>query len=80
MRIGYGWTKTTEKGATYISISLDKIFGAWLPFLEKCFLTLFHIPKEERKNENSPSWVVDLSVKKEKQETENIPDDVPDFL
>lgn len=79
MKIGNGWTKTTEKGETYISISLDEVFGAWLPFLKNCFITLWHIPKEERKSENSPSWTLNISIKKEKN-TENTPDDVPDFL
>lgn len=79
MKIGYGWTKTTEKGETYISISLDEIFGCMFPFLKNCFISLWHIPKDERKNENSPSWVINLSVKKEKNK-ENTPDDVPDFL
>lgn len=79
MKIGNGWTKTTENGDTYISISLDEIFGAWLPWLKNCYITLWHIPKDERKSENSPSWTLNISLKKEKQQ-DNTADDVPDFL
>lgn len=77
MKIGNGWTKTTEAGETYISISLDEIFGAWLPFLKKCFITLWHIPKDERKTENSPSWVLDIKVKKDKTEEKNVTEEIP---
>lgn len=79
MKIGNGWTKTTENGDTYISISLDEIFGAWLPWLKNCYITLWHIPKDERKSENSPSWTLNINAKKEKQQ-DNTADDVPDFL
>lgn len=75
MRIGSGWTKTTENGDTYISISLDSILGVIFPFLkpllEKCYLTLWHISQADRKGENFPSWDFVLSVKKEK-EVENL--------
>lgn len=68
MKTGNGWTNTTEDGKTYISISLDEVFGACFPFLNKIYITLWHIPKEERKNENSPSWVLNFSLKKDKQQ------------
>ena len=70
MNAGYGWTKTTEDKKTYISISLDEIFGAWFPFLNKIYITLWHIPKEERKSENSPNWVLKFGLKKDKQQNE----------
>lgn len=79
MKIGYGWTKNTENGDTYISISLDEVIGVIFPplkpLLRDCFITLWHIKKEDRKNENSPSWAIDLKIKKEKEEktTEEIP-------
>ncbi len=66
MNAGYGWTKTTEDGKTYISISLDEIFGAWFPFLNKIYITLWHIPKDERKSEKSPNWVLKFGLKKDK--------------
>lgn len=82
MKIGHGWTKTTESGATCITIALDEVLGFMFPFLkiilEKCFITLWHIPKEERKDENSPSWSVNITVKREKKEkTEEEIDEAP---
>ena len=68
MRIGSGWTKNTENGDTYISIALDEVIGELYPQLKGCFINLWHVKKEERKGENSPSWTVSLSVKKEKEE------------
>ena len=69
MRIGSGWTKTTESGDTYISIALDEVIGELYPQLKGCYINLWHVKKEDRKDpEKSPSWTVSLSVK---QETEN---------
>ena len=75
MKIGSGWTKETEDKKIYISVSLNEIFGEWFPFLKKCFITIWHIPEEERKNENSPNWTISLNIKKEKQD-----DYTPDYL
>ena len=76
MRIGSGWTKTTENGDTYISIALDELVGELYPQLKNCYISLWHVKKEDRKDpEKSPSWTVSLSVKqdKEEKETEEIP-------
>lgn len=64
MKIGNAWTKTSDDGQTYISVALDEVI------LEKCFVNLWRIPQEERKNENSPGWAVNLSAKKEKPKEE----------
>lgn len=71
MKIGSGWTKTTEGGDTYISIALDEVIGELFPALKGCFVNLWHVKKEDRKNDNSPSWTVSLSVKQEKETKEN---------
>lgn len=66
MKIGSGWTKNSDNGDTYISVSLDEVLGALYPQLKDCYITLWHVKPEDRKKENSPSWIVNLSVKKEK--------------
>ena len=67
MKIGSGWTKNTENGDTYISIALDEVIGELYPALKDCFINLWHVKKEDRKGENSPSWTVSLNVKQEKE-------------
>ena len=69
MRIGNAWTKTFEDGRTFISVALDEGILKKYPFLKNCFINLWRIPQEERKNENSPGWNVNISVKKQKEET-----------
>lgn len=75
MKIGSGWTKTTENGDTYISIALDEVLKELCPALKGCYLNLWHVKKEDRKNDDSPSWTVALNVKQEKESktTEEIP-------
>lgn len=75
MKIGSGWTKNTENGDTYLSIALDEVITELYPQLKGCFINLWHVKKEDRKSENSPSWTVSLSVSKEKaeQQTEDVP-------
>lgn len=82
MRIGYGWTKITEgeNKKQYISISLNDVIGLVIPWLKNCFITLWHIPKAERKTENSPDWSIELTRKKEKKENNEQPitdDEIP---
>ena len=67
MKIGNAWTKTSEDGKTFLSVALDEVILEQYPFLKNCFINLWHIPAEERKNENSPGWNVTLSVKKQKE-------------
>lgn len=69
MRIGNAWTKTSEEGKTFISVALDEVILEKYPFLKNCFINLWYIPSEERKNENSPDWNINLSVKKPKETT-----------
>ena len=66
MKIGSGWTKNSDNGDTYISVALDEALIALFPQLKDCYINLWHVKPEDRKNENSPSWTVNLSVKKEK--------------
>lgn len=75
MKIGNGWTKKTDDGDNYISVSLDEVVLTMYPMLKDCFITLWHIPPEERKKENSPGWSVNISAKKEDKEkqTQEIP-------
>lgn len=79
MKIGNGWTKTTENKETYITIALDEALGVMFPLLKPllkdCFITLWHIPKDERKSDNSPSWSVNITVKKEQKETAETPEE-----
>nr|DAZ11195.1 MAG TPA: Protein of unknown function (DUF736) [Caudoviricetes sp.] len=70
MKIGNAWTKTLDDGQTYISVALDEVILEIYPFLKNCFVNLWRIPQEERKNENSPGWAVNLSAKKEKPKEE----------
>ncbi|CDC21701.1 unknown [Clostridium sp. CAG:306] len=70
MKIGNAWAKTSDDGQTYISVALDEVILEKYPFLKNCFVNLWRIPQEERKNENSPGWAVNLSAKKEKPKEE----------
>lgn len=76
MKIGNAWTKTSEDKQTYISVALDDVMTEKYPFLKNCFINLWHIPAEERKNENSPQWNVNISVKKDKQKEEQAETDI----
>ena len=69
MKIGNAWTKTSDDGKTFISVALDEVILEQCPFLKNCFINLWRIPQEERKNENSPGWNVNISVKKQKEGT-----------
>ena len=69
MKIGNAWTKTSEDGDIFLSVALDEVILEQYPFLKNCFINLWMIPQEERKNENSPGWNVNLYVKKQKEET-----------
>ena len=68
MKIGDAWTKTSEDGDTFLSVALDEVILEKYPFLKNCFINLWRIPAEDRKNKNSPSWNVNISVKKQKEE------------
>ena len=70
MKIGSGWTKTAESGDTYISIALDEVIGGLCPGLKNCYINLWHVKKEDRKSDNSPSWAVSMSLKQEKEDNE----------
>lgn len=65
MKVGSAWTKKSEKtGKQFISTSLmDEALP--LTITEDKILTFWHIPKEDRKSENSPHWDIVLSKKKE---------------
>lgn len=70
MNIGKAWTKDTEAKEnkpkrSYISIKLDDVITEQYPVLKNCFLNLWYIPIDQRKNENSPHWDLTISVKKD---------------
>lgn len=75
MKIGSGWTKTTDNGDTYISVALDDVVEELYPQLKGCLINLWHVKQEDRRGEKSPGWTISLSVKKQKEEkeTEEIP-------
>lgn len=73
MNIGSGWTKNTEKGNTLIGLGINEIVLDRYPELKKYNFTLWHIPEDRRKSENSPHWDFDVTLKKEKKETEEAP-------
>ena len=72
MKIGSGWTKNSDKGDTYISVALDEVITELFPQLRGCYINLWHVRQEDRKGDTSPSWTVNLSVKKEKEAEEDI--------
>lgn len=71
MKIGAGWTKNTEDNKTYISYSLNKEFLELCPQLKNLRLNSFHVPAENRKNENSPGWELVLSYPDENKQTKS---------
>lgn len=81
IKIGSGFTNTTEDGKTFISISLFNVLGVIFPFLkpivERCFITLWFIPQENRKNEKSPAWDLVIDEKKEKKEPPKVDEEIP---
>lgn len=61
MRIGGGWTRTSEKnGKTFISIAFDKEFLELCPQLKECGMMLSYVSPEDRKSEKAPGWTVNL--------------------
>ena len=82
MRIGNAWTKTSKDKdgnatGTYISTALDETFLELCPQLKGCNLSLSHIPADERKSENSPSWYVSLTKRKDDKEKPAAASDKP---
>lgn len=68
-KIGSGWTKSTEDGGTYMSFAFNREIIQLFPQLKGMSLTAFHIPQDERKNENSPGWSLIISSPQEKKST-----------
>lgn len=68
MKIGSGWTKTTDDNKTFISVALDEAVLELYPQFKGLNISLGFINKDERKNENSPGWTVNISKRKEKAE------------
>lgn len=71
--VGAGWKKKDKNNSPFISWTIDE---ALLPLTIDKGKRLAAFPVKEKKNENSPDFILDLFVPKEKQEN----DDVPDFL
>ena len=75
MQIGAGFTKLTkETSRTYISIVINKELKAINPCLkdiiENNFISLYFVPENDRKNEKSPAWILDISEKPEKKDND----------
>lgn len=64
-KIGAGWHKFSENGAEYIQISINKELNP-LIITDEQTITLFAIPKDKKKSENSPTYdvVLDKRIKK----------------
>lgn len=75
MRIGNGWTKTTDKKDTYISTAIDEAILELYPQLKNLNITLWHIKAEDRKSELSPQWTINIKLKKEKTDKEEVQND-----
>lgn len=81
MQIGAGFTKSTkETNRTYISIVINKELKTINPclkeFIENNFISLYFVPENDRKNEKSPAWILDISekeknTKKDKKQNES---------
>lgn len=73
MKVGSGWSKETENGKKYISTAIAKEVQVLYPQLKDISITLWFVPKEDRRTEDSPAWEISLTAKsdqKKKSETE----------
>lgn len=70
MKIGSGWTKTTDDNKTFISVALDETVLELYPQLKELNISLGFADKSERKKENSPGWNVNITKRKEKVKEE----------
>ena len=67
MQVGKAWFKASEiTGKMFLSVKIDEA-ALPLTITEDKFLTLWEIPQEERKTENSPHFSVHLSKSKQKE-------------
>jgi uncharacterized protein (DUF736 family) len=67
MKVGSGWSKETENGRKYISTSIAKEVQVLYPQLKDVSITLWYVPKEERKKEESPAWEISLTAKSDQK-------------
>lgn len=73
MNIGSGFSGQTEKEKKqYISLSFDKGALALIPALKNVKLTLWYVPKDERKSEKSPAWRLSLDEAYKPQEQTSV--------
>lgn len=62
MNIGSGFSGQTEKEKKqYISIAFDKAILSLFPILKDVKLTLWYVPKDERRSEKSPAWQLSMT-------------------
>lgn len=62
MNIGSGFNGQTEKEKKqYINIAFDKTILALFPILKDVRLTLWYVPKDERRSEKSPAWQLNMT-------------------
>ncbi|MCD7779838.1 MAG: hypothetical protein LUH05_04120 [Candidatus Gastranaerophilales bacterium] len=73
MKIGAGFYNVSDKGNTYISLSLDKEIFELYPQLKKLKFILTEIPQDKRKSDNSPGWSLSMYIPEKQQSDEEIP-------
>jgi uncharacterized protein (DUF736 family) len=73
MKIGSAWSKTSENGNTYLSVSLEDFVKDLCPVLKDYNISLnYIIYAEGERQENSPSWNVNIYKKKEQNNSNNL--------
>lgn len=70
MKVGSGWSKETENGKKYISTAISKEVQVLFPQLKDVSITLWYVPKDERRTEDSPCWEISLTSKSDKKKKE----------
>ena len=61
MRIGSGWTKTTQDGGTSIGVTLEDSILELCPQLKGVRFSLKWLSDEQRgQNENTPHWALNM--------------------
>lgn len=79
MQIGSGFSGQTEKEKKqYISLSFDKGLLALCPILNNVKLTLWYVPKDERRSEKSPAWRLSLDEPYRPQEQTQSSEEIAD--
>ena len=70
MKVGSGWSKETENGRKYISTAIAKEVQILYPQLKDVSITLWYVPKDDRRTADSPAWEIALTAKSDKKKKE----------